>query len=593
MSPDALLALGLAVVAAIAMLRVALGARRRGDRGWRRVLLVAGQAGLAALLWCVLLPPAKPAAPGALVLLTEGADLATLAPAPGDRVLALPGAPDFDGAVPVPDLGTARRRHPDAGPVRVLGRGLPARDHDAAQGLGFSFLPAPLPPTLVALSPPQAPTRGRRFDLQGRIEGHAGGVVELLDPAGERIDRAALDEAGHFRLDGIAGPVGTADYRLQWRRGDDEPGEGLAVPLRVAEGAALRVLVVSGGASPELKFLRRWALDGGLALATQLRLGGGIVLGDDRGPLTAARLAGLDLVVLDERAWRALGAGGQATLREAVRGGLGLLLRLTADPSAAERRALADWGFELTPVDVPRSVRLPGTEHADLATPGSDDAETRATDTAPPLSRRPLQLTAADGRALVNSDAGDALALWRPEGRGRIAVWTLSDSYRLALTGRGSAYGSLWSGTFGTLARAHARATPPLPQDAWVGERSALCGLADDTALLDPSGRALPLVRDPGTGSRACAAFWPSQAGWHLRREGDQEDAFFVRAASDAPGLHAAHLRQATQALADESPGQPAGAATQVRGPRWPWLLGWLLLAGALWWLERSRAGRT
>jgi hypothetical protein len=27
-------------------------------------------------------------------------------------------------------------------------------------------------------------------------------------------------------------------------------------------------------------------------------------------------------------------------------------------------------------------------------------------------------------------------------------------------------------------------------------------------------------------------------------------------------------------------------------GPRWPWLLAWLLLSAALWWLERSRAGR-
>jgi hypothetical protein len=586
------IAVALAAIAAVAMLRVATTGHRRGDRAWRRALLVLGQAALAFLLWFVLLPPAQPGRSGALVLLTAGADTTTLALAPGDRVLALPGAPAFDAAEPVPDLGTALRRHPGAAPVRVLGAGLAARDRDAAGGLGLVFEPAPLPATLVALSLPDTITRGRRFALRGRIEGHAGGTVELLDPSGERIDRAALDDAGRFTLGGVAGPVGEADYRLQWRRAGEDAADGLRLPLRVAEGAPLRVLVVAGGASPELKYLRRWAVDAGLVLTSQLRLGGGIVLGDDRRPLTAARLAELDLVVLDERAWRALGAGGQATLREAVRDGLGLLLRLSADPTEAERRALGDWGFEVTAADLPRGVRLPGTAEADAATPGNDEAGARATDVAPLLARRPLQLAAADGRPLVTGTGGEVLALWRPEGRGRIALWTLSDSFRLALAGRGAAYGSLWSGTVGTLARARGDAGASVPAQAWVGERAALCGLSDDTVLLDPSGEPIALARDPATGAQACAAFWPSREGWHLRRDGERERAFLVRAPSSAPGLHAADIREATLALAGTARTAPAADVPGQPGPRWPWALAWLLLATALWWFERSRRGR-
>ncbi len=592
MSPSLQVALALAAIAAVAMVRVAITSHRRGDRAWRRALLVIGQAALAALLFAVLLPPARPGESGAMRLLTEGADPAALSIAPGERVLSLPGAPAFADAEPVPDLGTALRRHPDARPVRVAGSGLAARDHDAARGLGLTFEPAPLPPTLVALTLPATITRGRRFALHGRIAGHAGGEVELLDPAGERIDRAALDDAGDFHLGGVAGPAGAVDFRLQWRRAGEDAADGIALPVRVAAGAPLRVLVVAGGANPELKYLRRWALDGGLSLSTQIRLGGGVVLGDDRRPLTAARLAELDLVVLDERAWRALGAGGQATLRDAVREGLGLLLRLTADPTAAERRALADWGFELTPADVPRSLRLPGTAVADAATPGNDDAEARASDAAPLLTRRPLRLAAADGHALVSSEAGDALALWRPEGRGRIALWTLSDSFRLHLAGRQAAYGSLWSHAAGTLARARGHAGSPLPGTAWVGERSALCGITDATILLAPDGEPIPLVRDPAAGERACAAFWPDREGWHLRRDGEREQALLVRDPATAPGLHAAYRREATQALAGGDADAARAEAPAVPGPRWPWLLGWLLLAGGLWWLERSRRGR-
>ena len=592
MSTSLQLALALAAVAAVAMLRVAITSHRRGDRAWRRALLVPGQAALAALFFCVLMPPARPGEAGAMLLLTEGADPAALSVAAGERVLSLPGAPAFADAEAVPDLGTALRRHPDARPVRVAGTGLAARDLDAARGLGFAFEPAPLPPTLVALALPETLTRGRRFELHGRIAGHAGGEVELLDPAGVRIDRAALDDAGDFRLQGVAGPAGAVDYRLQWRRAGEEIADGFALPVRVADGAPLRVLVVAGGANPELKYLRRWALDGGLSLSTQIRLGGSIVLGDDRRPLTAARLAELDLVVLDERAWRALGAGGQATLRDAVRDGLGLLLRLTADPTAAERRALADWGFELTPADMPRSVRLPGTAVADAATPGQDDAEVRATDAAPLLSRRPHALAAADGHALASSETGDALAMWRPEGRGRVALWTLSDSFRLSLSGRQTAYGSLWAHAVGTLARARGEAGSPLPRAAWTGERTALCGITDATTLLGPDGEPVPLVRDPATGERACAAFWPRREGWHLRREGEREQPFLVRDPATAPGLHAAHRREETQALAGGRSDAVRSPAPALPGPRWPWLLGWLLLAGGLWWLERSRRGR-
>ncbi|GAB2489578.1 carboxypeptidase regulatory-like domain-containing protein [Arenimonas alkanexedens] len=582
----------LAAIAAIAMIRVAITSGRRGDRLWRRALLVLGQAALAGLVFWVLLPPTQPGSNGALVLLTPGADTTTLELGPGDRVLALPEAAAFDGAQPVPDLGTALRRHPGATAVRVLGAGLDARDRDAAQGLAFSFEAAPLPATLVELTLPDTITRGRRFELHGRIERHADGSVELLDPAGERLDLHALDESGRFRLTGTAGPAGTAVYRLQWRRAEADVADELSLALPVSEGAPLRVLAIAGGASPELKYLRRWALDAGLVLGTQMRLGGGIVLGDDRRPLTAANLAELDLVVLDERAWRALGAGGQATLRDAVRDGLGLLLRLTADPSAAERDALADWGFELTPADMPRGLRLPDTARADAATPGNDDAEARATDAAPLLSRRALQLAAADGRTLVRSDAGDTVALWRTEGRGRVALWTLSDSFRLSLAGRQSAYGSLWSNAFGTLARARGEITLPTPQAAWVGERSALCGLTDASRLLDPDAEPIPLVRDPATGERGCAAFWPAQEGWHRLQQDGSQRAFLVRSPATAPGLHAASVRAATLALAGQTVATLSVEAPEVPGPRWPWVLAWLVLAASLWWLERSRRGR-
>ena len=53
-----------------------------------------------------------------------------------------------------------------------------------------------------------------------------------------------------------------------------------------------------------------------------------------------------------------------------------------------------------------------------------------------------------------------------------------------------------------------------------------------------------------------------------------------------ARALHAQATREATAALRGGS--APAGTrALPVPGPRWPWLLGFIGVAGLLWWLER------
>ncbi|MCX7033107.1 MAG: carboxypeptidase regulatory-like domain-containing protein [Arenimonas sp.] len=590
MSPSLLLAALLAGVVLVASVRLWLRARGGRERAWRTAVLLVGQAASAALLYFALLPPTVPAASGALVVLTAKAGTPRDV-APGDVVVALPEADESPGAQRVPDLGTALRRHPGARPVRVVGEGLVPRDRDAARGVPLSFTPSALPSALVELSAPTQATAGRRFDVQGRIEGGAAVSVDLVDPAGARVARAAPDPQGRFALHATTGAPGRVDYRLQWRDAEDAVREDIALPLDVAAGAPLRLWLLAGGPSPELKYLRRWAVDAGLALRTQVSVGGGVELGDPPLPVNAATLRNFDAVVLDERAWRNLGAGGRAALREAAREGLGVMLRITGDLSAGDRSALREWGFDLANSDLPRSVRLPGTETADAAArriDGSD--EIRATDTAPVLTRRPLAATAADGVPLLRDTRGDTLALWRAQGRGRVALWWLSDSYRLALSGRSAAFGGLWAASLETLARPKGALPPAVPAAARVDERSVICGLADDAALRAPDASAITFARDDATG---CAAFWPTQAGWHQLTAGETAATFPVRGENEAPGLRAFERREATQSLAANAAPLSGTTPPESPGPRWPWLLSWLLLSAALWWFERARTGRT
>lgn len=590
MTAPVLIAGLLALVVLVASVRLLLRARAGRERGWRTAALLLGQAASAVLLYFVLMPPTVSAPSGDLIVLTANAGAVRDA-GPADVVAALPEAGGAPGAQRVPDLGTALRRHPGTRTVRVLGDGLVPRDRDAARGARLEFAPSPLPRAVVELTAPNHATSGRRFDVHGRVEGGAAVAVDLLDPAGARMARTVPDKQGRFALSALAGPPGRVDYRLQWRDAEDAVGEDIALPMDVAPGAPLRLWLLAGGPSPELKFLRRWAVDSGLALRTQVSVGGGVELGDPPLPVNAATLRNFDVVVLDERAWRNVGTAGRAALREAAREGLGVMLRITADLSAADRSGLREWGFTVTGTDLPRSVRLPGTELADAAARRIDRSEeAQATDTAPLLARRSLVARAADGVPLLRDTRGDTLALWRAEGRGRVALWWLSDSYRLALSGRQAAFGGLWAASLETLARPKGVALPAAPESARVDERGVLCGLAEDAALRAPDASTIPLARDAATG---CAAFWPTQAGWHELSMGEAIVAFPVRAQGDAPGLHAAELRDATLALAANAASSKAAAAVESPGPRWPWLLAWLLLATALWRLERARLGRS
>jgi hypothetical protein len=601
----------LAAAAGLAIVRVLYRQWRaepaQRSRTWRVALRVLAQPLCAALLYFALFPPTVPGEAATLVVATAGATTRQLEAAkPGEALVALPEAPALPDAERVPDLATALRRHPGTRRIRVVGVGLEARDRDVTRGMPLEFIPAPLPRGLVELGMPPRVAAGDEFRVAGRAEGLRGGTAELLDPGRQPVDRAALDADGRFVVSATTRVPGAATYRLRLRDAQQRPVDDVELPQRVEAGFPPRVLLLVGAPNAEAKYLRRWARDAGLEMHTQIAAGGGLELGDAPLKLDAAELSRFDMVVLDERAWSALGDARRAALNGALRGGLGVLLRVTAALSDAEQRRLAELGFQVdagresTQVHFAPRTRADDAERARLG-PGTRDAP-RAPDAAvpevPTLTRRTMRMTADDALPLLLDGAGTPLATWQASGRGRVALWTLTDSYRLVLAGRGDLHGELWSRAIATLARPRARAKelPDVTGEAWQDERVVVCGVGDGSHVFSPGGSQTALLRDPSTGTRACAGFWPRESGWHRLQFGDQSRLFYVRARNAAKGLHAAAMREATRQIATESHLQRLAAvpASEPRhpGPRWPWWLAWLLASAGLWWLERSRAGR-
>jgi len=564
-------------VACLLALAALLGAWRsardgRGRRGARIVVQL-----LAALaLWFCLYPPSTREAHrgGEFVVLTPGVTAAQVAAlARGDDVVALPGVDAPRAIERAPDLAGALRRHADASRVRILGGGLPARDRDAALGRVVAFDAAPLPRGIVALDAPRDALAGHALRIGGRVEGAPGARVQLLDPAGAIVASALADAQGAFTLAAQARVAGTLSLRLRASEANGTRVDEIDVPVAVRDGDALALLVLAGAPDAELKYLRRWAVDAGARLDSRVALSDGVALVEGGAVLDAATLAATDVALVDERAWAALGAAPKAALLHAVDDGLGLLLRATGPLPADVANDWSALGF-----DVRASAQAPAAVTLDRVL-GIADARLA-------FARRPFDVQASDAAPLLRADDGSLLAAWRVRGRGRVGLWWLDDAFRLALAGERARYGSLWSDTFATIARARAGASPRLPADARVDERAVFCGVGAGAAVESPGGRRTPLQVVDEAGER-CAAYWPAQAGWHVLVDDGRRLAWHVRARDEAVALAAAADREATRALVG-----PRDAAVQdvraVALPRWPFFLAWLALAALLWLLERA-----
>lgn len=558
------------------------------------------QALAAVLLYFTLQPPTRNAEAGHLVVLTSNASTAGTLP-PSATVIALPEANAPAGTPRAPDLATALRQHPGSSTLTLVGDGLAARDRDTALPARVTLQPAPAPRGWVNLQPPAITAPGGLFTVNARGHGVANARAELLDPAGMVVDRAPLDAQGNARLQGSARDAGRSEFSLRLLDARQHTVDSVPVPLQTVAQPAPRVLMLAAAPGPEWKYLRRWATDTGLTVQMQANAGGGVMLGDAPVALTAARLAATDVLVLDERSLASLGASQRSLIQQALRDGLGVLVRSGGPLSDSARQVLSGWelairgGTRAAPLILPadpestllQARRGPARPATD-STAYIDEAHAASHSSVPPTLER-FDASAAGTEALLQDTKGQPVGGWRSVGRGRVALLPISDSYRLVLAGRDDRYAELWSSVFAQVARAlpaavaaRMEATTP-----WSGERMAICQITDGAQVTDPQGSTVTLQIDPVSSTQRCAGYWSTAAGWHLLQQGEATQAFYVFDPAAAASLHREQVRQTTAQRLTQGSAAASGSPVPVPGPRWPWLLAFVAVAGLLWWLER------
>lgn len=565
------------------------------------------QIAVTALLYLTLVPPMQRAAGGQLTVLTAASGQVRWSAAPGETVVALPEAPTAAEALRAPDLATALRQHPGTTSLRLIGDGLTARDRDVALPRGVRLASPGTPQGWMSLQPPPVTPPGAVFTVSARAQGVPDARAELVDPAGLVVDRATHGADGSVHLDGVARVPGQSVFRLRLLDAGQHVVDTLAVPVDTAAAATPRLLILAGAPGPELKYLRRWATDAGLRVQAQANAGGGVSLGDAPITLTAASLAETDVVVLDERSLAALSATQRSTLQQAIRNGLGILVRTSGPLGDGARQVLRSWGLPVTGGNQAAPLSLPADADAVLLQarrgpqrPASDstayveEADTASHQAALPVLER-LAVQTAGATPLLHDDKGAAVGGYRALGRGRVALLPVTDSYRLVLAGRDDRHAELWSSVLASIARALPAAEAPRIDaiTPWAGERMALCHLQTTAQVRAPDGAFIPLRIDPASGAEHCAGYWPAQDGWHQLQQGENRHMFYVFDPATARPLHRQQLREATaQRLAGGTAAASVGLV-ETPGARWPWLLAFVLAAGLLWWLERRRVATT
>lgn len=526
MSQPQLLTLGILILAVVfGLLRCTLRQRRAPMPKLRFTFLLITQPTLAALLYLGLYPPPTAVTADTLTVFTAEAPVST--PAKGLRI-ALPEAPPAVQAQRFPDLASALRRFPNISRLHIVGQGLELRDLEAAKHRPLTFSPSAKPTGLIQLSAPRQVAVGNSFQVSGRVQGIAQGRVELLTPAQQRAAETRLTSHGAFSLSGSVKTAGLAAFQLRIFDAHNKLRETFPITLEVQAPPPLRILVLAGAPTPELKYLRRWALDAGATLHTRISAGDGLILGDAPLTLNTETLNKFDAALLDQRSLGALSSNELRNLKQSIEAGLGLLIRTESTLTAGERTRLRALG---------------------LAQPSGT---------------------------------------WQAVGRGRITTMQASDTFKQVLAGESSQHAQFWSHAFAAIARPSTQPeAPSIPAFIWPNVAAQLCGLATNAAVIAPNNTQVPLAIDPATGSRRCAAFWPTQPSWHQIKSGRTSTGFAVLNSEIGVALRAQQRLDATQALATASFPVQAKRLTQQNGSPWPWLALWLTLASAVWWLER------
>lgn len=393
----------------------------------------------------------------------------------------------------------------DAKDIRfVVGEGVPISALEEYD-LHFDYIKNKLPEGITQITPSSLKKNQLNF-IRGRVNHTQASSLQLISPAGIE-DSITLKNSGttEFALRTLPKQAGRFLYKLNLTA-DGKILESNTLPVEVIEEQKLNILFLQQFPTFETRYLKNYLEDHGHSITLRYQVSKNIYHYEygnrDKQllpKLTTTVLDASDVLFITPEAINDLSQSEIQSLESAVRHGLGMIL-LISKPVKNIQRFLP---YELTAVTT------------DTIALSSDQWKNKITFSAAPWRMRSSPAVSA---VLEDTDHR-ALSGYFYQGAGVTAFQLLSETYRLMLDGKKTAYASVWSPLIEHASRKQPqpfrlRITSPFPYAPDEPVHFEVIAAADAPALYYDSIR-IPLKENVTIHQLWHGTVWADQAGWH------------------------------------------------------------------------------
>lgn len=412
--------------------------------------------------------------------------------------------------------------------VFLLGGGVGTSELQYLEPYELYFMPSALPAGPFGLSYDAKLQLSDTLKISGAGKAAGDSLWLRLSFGGKGIDSLRLsgNEVETFQLQALPELTGILEYRLDLLNHLFDTLEHYPLLVEVSENKKLRLALLSGYPSFELRHLKNWLSAEGHALYYQTEMAPGrysrewVNMPDIKPTgLNQKLLETVDMLVMDQQYWNKLNRTAIQQIEEAVKNrGLGCLVLAE---SGMWRPAAKDWK-SLAPIRVySRLQEAPAWRDGDGGGPLISYYRAEAEQWLPLLP-----------------NTGEApMVVFRQQGLGRVGASLIENTYQLLLQDQQPAYTRLWTEILNAFVKAES-STPIIKAEfpAFVTNRHQLEfwqpeGEMPEVVLTEPDGgeQLLPLMQDIQISGLWHAYFWPSQPGPHrIKMQGSDSLSFMV-----------------------------------------------------------------
>ncbi len=463
----------------------------------------------------------------------------------------------------------------------IIGEGLDEIHLALLKHRNFTFIQTGQVFDITQLDLPSKISVGDTFSIKGTVHSSESVSIQLIGPAGI-MDSVKIQKEGihPFLLHGKMKQDQSSYFTI--RTINNGATSDNRIPFYIDEFEKLEILILQTNPSFEIRQLKHMLAEQGHSLQVRTQTSKNNFIYEnlnnqykhiDR--INKSALSSKDLLLIESSTLEKLEKNELENIFESVNEGLGVIVLINTDLSkkAFKHRS---WHYDfLQASDDTVHLYFPSVAKRYV------------------LKKSTLKLNPNRKTIPVLIHGKEKLSAFQTNGRGKIAVQLLQETYRVRLEGDSLAYSSIWNPLIRQTARKEVTSSSiemisdfpylqnrPLSFRLWTNE---------DTPYVMYEGNRVPLVEDIYVDGLWYGKIWPQKTGWQsIDLPDDQSLKFFVSEEYEWQALRSAKKSQQTHAFSSPSANHDSTLQkTEKAIPPVIFYLSFLLSIGLLWLLPK------